>query len=216
MKMDRSKPPSQNNTQKRQRIHNRLKKEQALLQAGLDVFAEKGFDAATTKDIALQAGCAEGLLFNYFGSKKGLLLKCLEASQTSFLSEWQVLWASSHNLEKILENSLHWLTQHYARNQKLVKVSTLYSLLDPEIAASKRSLLLDARLQVVIEGLKRLRLQKIIQADVDVVAMANLLFSIAYGVGFLGPTIYGMTTQEIEQSLQEAVRVLYRGLISQP
>lgn len=45
-----------------------------ILDAAVAVFAEKGFHRATTKDIANEAGVAEGTIYNYFGSKGDLLI----------------------------------------------------------------------------------------------------------------------------------------------
>lgn len=44
---------------------------QVLTTAG-EVFAERGFDAATTREIATRAGVAEPLIFRHFGSKASL------------------------------------------------------------------------------------------------------------------------------------------------
>ncbi len=45
-----------------------------ILDAAAAVFAEKGFHRATTKDIAGEAGIAEGTIYNYFDSKDDLLI----------------------------------------------------------------------------------------------------------------------------------------------
>lgn len=49
-----------------------LKKERrkSLLQAGLHLFAVKGYDLVTSDDITKTAGCSHGLLFHYFGNKE--------------------------------------------------------------------------------------------------------------------------------------------------
>jgi TetR/AcrR family transcriptional regulator, cholesterol catabolism regulator len=44
-----------------------------LLDAALKVFAEKGTDGASVKDIAAAAGVTQGLLYHYFESKDALL-----------------------------------------------------------------------------------------------------------------------------------------------
>ncbi|HWG86071.1 MAG TPA: TetR/AcrR family transcriptional regulator, partial [Deinococcales bacterium] len=49
-----------------------------ILQAALRVFASKGFQRSTTKDIAREAGVAEGTLYNHFPSKDAILLALLE------------------------------------------------------------------------------------------------------------------------------------------
>jgi AcrR family transcriptional regulator len=45
---------------------------QALLDAGAKLFAERGFDRTTVRDIAKLAGANQSLLFRYFGSKEAL------------------------------------------------------------------------------------------------------------------------------------------------
>ncbi len=49
-----------------------------ILDAATDVFAEKGFHPATIKDIARQAGIAEGTIYNYFENKTALMLGILD------------------------------------------------------------------------------------------------------------------------------------------
>ncbi|MHB1134207.1 MAG: TetR/AcrR family transcriptional regulator [Chloroflexota bacterium] len=49
-----------------------------FIDVALDVFAEKGLDGATVKDLAEAAGVAQGLLYHYFRSKEELLHAALE------------------------------------------------------------------------------------------------------------------------------------------
>ena len=51
---------------------------EALLEAAGDLFADKGFDRTTTREIAEQAGVDATLIARYFGSKVGLYLAALE------------------------------------------------------------------------------------------------------------------------------------------
>jgi AcrR family transcriptional regulator len=44
----------------------------SLLEAAATLFAERGFDRTTVRDIAKQAGANQALLFRYFGSKEAL------------------------------------------------------------------------------------------------------------------------------------------------
>src|SRR3989337_4485702 len=45
-----------------------------ILDAAVRVFARRGFDRATIKDIARSAGLSEGSIYNYFRSKEELLV----------------------------------------------------------------------------------------------------------------------------------------------
>lgn len=51
---------------------------QQILDAAFDVFSEKGFAMATTAEIARTAGVAEGTIYNYFPSKRELLIAVVQ------------------------------------------------------------------------------------------------------------------------------------------
>ncbi|WP_328707435.1 TetR/AcrR family transcriptional regulator [Streptomyces sp. HF10] len=48
-----------------------------ILRAAGAVFAERGYEAATVRDIAARAGVNQALIFRYFGSKKALLTEVM-------------------------------------------------------------------------------------------------------------------------------------------
>ncbi|MET9534475.1 MULTISPECIES: TetR family transcriptional regulator [unclassified Streptomyces] len=48
-----------------------------LLDAAAKLFAERGYEAATVRDIAALAGVNQALLFRYFGSKQALLTEVM-------------------------------------------------------------------------------------------------------------------------------------------
>lgn len=47
-----------------------------ILEAAIEEFAQKGFEAASTNKIAERANVAKGLLFHYFESKENLYIEC--------------------------------------------------------------------------------------------------------------------------------------------
>jgi TetR/AcrR family fatty acid metabolism transcriptional regulator len=56
----------------------------AILQAAIEVFAQQGFAAARTRDIAARAGIAEGTIYLYFESKDELLLTAFRETVDEF------------------------------------------------------------------------------------------------------------------------------------
>src|SRR5271167_531923 len=60
------------------RTRDRAAKKQALIRAALGLFASKGYEVTTTREIAASAGCAEGLIHRYFKGKAGLLAAMIE------------------------------------------------------------------------------------------------------------------------------------------
>jgi len=56
----------------------------AILQAAARLFARKGFDRTTTREIALEADVAEGTIYNYFRSKQAIVGALVELVQDRF------------------------------------------------------------------------------------------------------------------------------------
>src|SRR5204862_7280072 len=54
-----------------------------ILDAATKVFAEKGFHSTTIKDIAREAGIADGTIYNYFENKTALMLGILDRMNES-------------------------------------------------------------------------------------------------------------------------------------
>ncbi|HEY4021778.1 MAG TPA: TetR family transcriptional regulator [Pseudonocardiaceae bacterium] len=59
----------------------------ALLAAARDLFAERGFEQTTVRDIAARAGVNQALLFRYFGSKDGLFDATMTNSSRQLINE---------------------------------------------------------------------------------------------------------------------------------
>src|SRR5258705_1327846 len=54
-------------------------RKEAIVEAVQDVFAEKGFDGTTTRELAQAAGVSEALLYKHFPSKESLYAAMLDA-----------------------------------------------------------------------------------------------------------------------------------------
>ena len=65
------------------------RRRQEILAAAARVFASKGFDQATTKEIADEADLAEGTLYNYFGGKREILLAIARETEAPMVAVLQ-------------------------------------------------------------------------------------------------------------------------------
>lgn len=64
-------------------VHPRRDRREDILQASLNLFAEKGFHGTSMRDIAKEADITEGLIYHYFASKRDLFTAIIE--EYSFL-----------------------------------------------------------------------------------------------------------------------------------
>lgn len=62
----------------------RAARREAILEAAIRTFAERGFFASRTRDIASEAGVAEGTIYLYFESKEDLLLTAFREAVDEF------------------------------------------------------------------------------------------------------------------------------------
>ncbi len=58
-----------------------------ILEAAARVFAQKGFHSTTIKEVAKEAGIADGTIYNYFENKTALLLGIFERMKDTILSD---------------------------------------------------------------------------------------------------------------------------------
>jgi len=73
-----------------------------LINAAVELFAEKGYFYTTTAEVSAQAGVAAGTLYLYFNSKDDLLVATLEAFLDEFsLNVMPVVYSASSPAEKL-------------------------------------------------------------------------------------------------------------------
>ena len=64
---------------------------QRILAAALRVFRERGFDAATMREVAAEAGVAVGAAYYYFDSKDAIVMAFYEQSQQEMAPELEAI-----------------------------------------------------------------------------------------------------------------------------
>lgn len=86
-----------------------------LKAAGREVFAERGYAGASTKEIATRAEVTEVLLFRHFGSKAGLFDEAVLETFEQFVDEYAARW-SRHGArgESIEDLAREYITLLYA------------------------------------------------------------------------------------------------------
>ena len=94
-----------------------------ILDAAAKLFASKGFHPTTTKDVAREAGLAEGTIYIYFKNKPALLIGIMERMQTVALQNVDVSQAADMDLPQFISAYIqHPLTVFQASNFELFKV----------------------------------------------------------------------------------------------
>ncbi|WP_040948516.1 TetR/AcrR family transcriptional regulator [Gorillibacterium massiliense] len=73
-------------------------KQSMILRSAVEVFAEKGYAAASTNEIAKRAGVAEGTIFRHYKSKQELLFSIIGPMMVKFVAPFAI-----KGFEKVLD-----------------------------------------------------------------------------------------------------------------
>jgi AcrR family transcriptional regulator len=102
---------------------------QRILAAALGVFQERGFEAATMREIAAAAGVAVGAAYYYFDAKDALVMAFYEQAQEEMAPVLDATLASSRTLEERLRGIIGQKLDYFAPNRTLVGALTAH--IDP-------------------------------------------------------------------------------------
>ncbi|MEJ8305159.1 TetR/AcrR family transcriptional regulator [Saccharibacillus sacchari] len=81
---------------------------EAVLDAAMDVFWEKGYEACSTEDLCNRTGLGRGSLYNAFGSKHELYEQALDRYHVYWIREQTSILESSEPVKTRLRNFLEW------------------------------------------------------------------------------------------------------------
>lgn len=101
-----------------------------ILEAALSVFQERGFEKATMREIAAEAGVAVGATYYYFDSKDALVMAFYERSQGEMHGEIEAALDQAKTLEDRLRAIISAKFNYFAPNRKLLGALSSHS--DPE------------------------------------------------------------------------------------
>lgn len=118
-----------------------------ILDAAAVVFAQKGFHPTTTRDIARQAGVAEGTIYTYFDSKTAVLLGIFERMKASIMQDAPVPSAEPRDIGTLIRTLLHHpLMALKADNFALFRIVVSEMLVNEELRTLYRTRILEPTL----------------------------------------------------------------------
>src|SRR5579875_2726104 len=134
-----------------------------LLDAANEVFAERGFMAASLDDIASAAGYTKGAIYKHFASKEDLFLAVSDQYWRRYFDNFAEVMATStqgpRELDQIAERWRQLSRDRGPEHAALGQEFTLYLLRNPAArkrVAAKRAQVLEALAKFIVEGIDRL------------------------------------------------------------
>lgn len=103
-----------------------------ILLAARRLFARKGFEATTTKDLAAEAGVAEGTLFRHFANKKAILVEVATQGWVEILTDL-LTELSEMGSYKAVAQVMRRRMLHVQENSDLMRVCFIEAQFHPEL-----------------------------------------------------------------------------------
>lgn len=192
---------------------NRALRENALKEAATKLFASLGYDATTTREIAAEAGCAEGLIHRYFNGKAGLLLAILQARVAEEVLDLSQRLPLSSRIESEILQLVEWELDHMWEDRDFLRVIVPRALLDPSVGKTFNKIGPPRRAKAICDRLRRYQDCKALP-DEELEALANSIEIIGFVFGFLRPVALQQDRSATRKAALVVARMLIRSLKS--
>lgn len=194
------------------RKHAKESRRQALIDAANAVFAEHGFDCATTRAIAERAGCAEGLIHRYFNGKHGLLLAILQNKAGDIAAHFDADLPDRDTVEAEIEQLLLWHLDAMWERRDFMRVCVSQAAISPEVGRTVGNDVNRRRVELILEKLQRHRQFGRIRPDLDLEALAQTIAGLGFAAGFFLQVCFGDDREYARRTLLAAASVISRGI----
>jgi AcrR family transcriptional regulator len=132
------------------RSKDRAQTEQRLICAAEKVFSKVGYEGATTRIIAQEAGINISLINRYFDGKYGLMVAVVRARQ-DFFKEQELAYPVQPDLRSELVNYGQFLIDRYLKEIHLIRICVSQFLTDAKFLKKFREVLVDRSFNVHLE-----------------------------------------------------------------
>jgi AcrR family transcriptional regulator len=172
---------------------------QRILQAAMRLFARKGYDGTTTKDLANQAKVAEGTLFRHFANKKAILIEVATNGWIEILTDLLTELSEMGNYKAISQVMRRRMLNMHA-NADLLRVCFIEAQYHPELRERIQSEVI-AKMTDVAEAFFQTAMEKGIYRRMNPKIVAQVFLGMFAIAGFSEETI--INPQASPKAMQE-------------
>ncbi len=196
----------------RKRTRDRSGKQRALLQAALHLFAAKGFEATSTREIAAAAGCAEGLIHRYFHGKAGLLPALVEHRMNEEMADLDRTLPPAPSLQEEFIQLVEWEVEFMWKNRQYLRIFIPRSIVQPPLKSNLNHVVLGVRVQTITDRLKRYPASAKLSST-ELEGLAELVGILGLIFGFMRPVVLGQDRTTARATAICLARMMIGGVV---
>ena len=195
------------------RMRDRDAKQQALIMAALQLFASKGYEATTTREIATCAGCAEGLIHRYFRGKAGLLSALIRHRISQEVEDLTHHIRPAQSLKEEYLQLVDWAVEHMWEDREFLRVALPRAVLDPNFGRALRRISPQRKARAIAKRLRKFKeCRALPPADLD--ALIQLVTVLGFMFGFMRPAVLRQDRKSAANSASRLARLVVSRLPS--
>jgi AcrR family transcriptional regulator len=170
-----------------------------ILQAGLRLFARKGYSGTTTKDLSIAANVAEGTIFRHFTSKKAILVELATSGWVEILTDL-LTELSEMGSYKAVAQVMRRRMLNLQENSDMMRVCFIEAQFHPELQERIQSEVID-KMTDVAEAFFQTAMERGIYRPMNPKIVAQVFLGMFAIAGFSRETI--LDSKSSPQALQE-------------
>ncbi len=180
--------------------------ETQILQAARHLFAHKGYDDTTTRDLATAAGVAEGTLFRHFSNKKAILIAIVTEGWVEILTDLLTELSAMSNYKAVAQ-LLYRRMINLHKNADMMRICFLEAQFHPELRDRIQSEII-SKMTDVTEAFFETAIQKGVYRPMNPKIIAQLFLGMFAVAGFsyntlLEPNASPQAMQEMAEGLAD-------------
>jgi AcrR family transcriptional regulator len=195
------------------RTRDRAGKKRALVDAAQKLFASKGYDSTTTREIAAYAGCAEGLIHKYFNGKAGLLPALMECRVSQEVADLTHHLRPADTFEDEYLQLVNWAVEHIWEDREFLKVAIPRAILDSNFGQLLRQVGVLQRGHAVGARLKNFK-ESLGLTDEESDALVQSVSVIGFVFGFMRPAVLRQDRKTSAKTAVLVAKLMVRSLSS--
>ncbi|MEI3649525.1 MAG: TetR/AcrR family transcriptional regulator [Dolichospermum lemmermannii FEM_B0920] len=185
-----------------------------ILQAAQRLFAAKGFEGTTTRDLAQTAGVAEGTLFRHFANKKAILVEVATSGWVDLLTDLLTELSEMGSYKAIAEvmRRRMWNLQ---KNADIMRVCFMEVQFHPDLRDRIQTEVID-KMTAVAEAFFQTAIDKGIYRQMDAKLGAKVFLGLFAIAGFSDSTLIepNASPQEMQKMAEGLADIFLNGVLA--
>ncbi|SKB12925.1 Regulatory protein TetR [Planktothrix sp. PCC 11201] len=188
--------------------------ENQILLAARGLFAQKGYDSTTTRDLATAAGVAEATLFRHFANKKAILTAIVIEGWVEILTDLLTELSEMSNYKAVAQ-LLHRRLINLQKNADIMRICFLEAQFHPELRDRLQSEIINKMIDVT-EAFFETAIQKGVYRPMNPKIVAQVFLGMFAIAGFSYNTLLepNASPQEMKEMAEGLADIFLNGVLA--